>query len=101
MHADRLVAARFRRIAAIARRATVVGLAMVLLVPAARGYSQWLGWLPLWLLAMPASAWWAASGFRVAAAMPLRDARRRLRRARPQARRVAVRRGAAGLQWVA
>ena len=31
-----------------------VGLALVLTLPAARGHSEWLGWLPLWLVGMPA-----------------------------------------------
>ena len=35
-----------------------VGLVLVILVPAARGMSA-IGWLPMWLVAMPAAAWWA------------------------------------------
>lgn len=101
MPAHRTVPARFRRIAAIARRATLLGLAVVLLLPAARAHNQWLGWLSMWLVAMPASAWWAASGFRLATAEPVREGLRRLRRTRPQARRVGLRGRASGLQRVA
>jgi len=39
--------------------------ALVLLWPAARGYSQWLGWTPLWLVGMPAVAWWSLYRFRL------------------------------------
>lgn len=38
---------------------TLAGLALVLVWPAARGDHPWFGWLPLWLVAMPAVAWWA------------------------------------------
>jgi len=73
------------RLATLLRRAALVGLGAVLLLPAARGYSPWLGWMPLWLLGMPLSALWALHGFRLPrrasiAAMPRR-------RRRPQARR--------------
>jgi len=30
-----------------------VGLALVILLPAARSYSMWIGWLPYWLVAAP------------------------------------------------
>ena len=43
----------------------VVGLLAVLLVPALRGSSAWLGWWPMWLVAMPGVAWWALYRFRV------------------------------------
>ena len=68
------------------RSAAILGALAVLLVPAARGSSDWLGWLPLWLLGMPLAAWWSVSGFplpRLAAALP--------RRRRVQARRVTFR----------
>jgi hypothetical protein len=66
-------------------QALLAGLALVLVWPAARGYSEWLGWRPLWLLGMPLSAWWALHRF----PLPLRPLRRALARARPrvQARR--------------
>lgn len=35
-----------------------VGAVLVALVPATRGMSA-VGWLPMWLIAMPAAAWWA------------------------------------------
>lgn len=36
--------------------ALAMGLALVATVPAARGFSDSFGWMPLWLLGMPASA---------------------------------------------
>ena len=39
------------------------GALAVLLIPAARMNTTWLGWLPLWLVAMPAVAWWALHRF--------------------------------------
>ena len=68
------------------RRTVTLGTLAVLLLPAARGSSDWFGFLPLWLLGMPLAAWWSVSGFplpRVAAALP--------RRRRAQARRVTMR----------
>ncbi len=69
----------------LVRQALLAGLALVLVWPAARGYSEWLGWRPLWLLGMPLSAWWALHRF----PLPLRPLRRVLARVRPrvQARR--------------
>lgn len=72
--------------------ALAVGLVLVALLPAARGMSP-LGWGPLWLVGMPAAAWWAARGF----ALPKRRSRgveagrsaRPVRRTVPQARRAA------------
>jgi hypothetical protein len=70
--------------------AAAVGLVLVALLPAARGMSA-IGWLPMWLVAMPALAWWALHRFAVparggtAAAGPHRAAA--MRRATPQARR--------------
>ena len=43
------------------------GLALVLLLPAARGFSQWLGWWPMWLVGMPGVALWALHRFRLPA----------------------------------
>lgn len=64
-----------------------VGLLAVLLVPALRGSSAWLGWWPLWLVAMPGMAWWALHRFRMPQ-LPGSPARiRRSRRAGGQARR--------------
>ncbi len=44
----------------------VVALALVamLSLPAARGVSDTLGWLPFWLLALPLSAWGVARALR-------------------------------------
>jgi hypothetical protein len=41
------------------RQVALAGLALVLVWPAARGSSAWLGWLPMWLVGMPLVAWWA------------------------------------------
>ncbi|MFT4246543.1 MAG: hypothetical protein QM581_00715, partial [Pseudomonas sp.] len=45
------------------RQLVLAGLALVMVWPAARGCSPWLGWLPLWLVGMPGAAWWALHGF--------------------------------------
>ena len=47
------------------RHAIAIGTVLVVLLPAARGISDTFGWLPLWLLAMPLSAWWALHRFRL------------------------------------
>ena len=44
------------RLALMLRQWLVLGVLAVLLVPAARGSSEWLGSLPFWLLAAPACA---------------------------------------------
>jgi len=76
----------------VLRRAVLAGLALVLLVPLARASTDAVGWLPLWLVGMPAAAWWALHRFR------LPDAVRRMRpsgrRRAPQARRLRARRAA-------
>ena len=64
------------------RQLVILGALAVLLVPAARGSSTVLGWLPLWLLGMPLAAWWSLRRF------PLPKLALRLpRRRRVQARR--------------
>jgi hypothetical protein len=71
---------------ALLRRWLALGLLAVLLVPALRGSNAWLGWWPMWLVAMPAVAWWALHRFRLPPG--LRTAAARLRRPRRgQARR--------------
>jgi hypothetical protein len=72
------------------RHAVAIGAAIVLLLPAARGFSHTFGWMPLWLLAMPLCAWWALHRFR----LPAREAAdtgevapRQRRRSGTQARR--------------
>lgn len=72
------------RLVALLRRATLAGLLAVLVLPAARGYSPWLGWMPLWLIGMPLSALWALHGFRLPRRTTTAATRRRRR---PQARR--------------
>ena len=70
----------------VLRHAVVLGTLAVLCIPAARGSSLWLGWLPLWLVGMPLAAWWSVAGFplpRTTVALP--------RRRRAQARRVTMR----------
>jgi hypothetical protein len=47
------------------RALVAIGIALVLLLPAARGHHALLGWWPLWLVAMPLSAWWALHRFHV------------------------------------
>lgn len=78
------------------RHAVILGTLAVLLVPAARGSSEWLGWLPLWLVGMPLAAWWSLRGFplpRVAMRLPRRRRAQALRRSRGQ-RRLRVARAA-------
>ena len=42
---------------AVLRHAVILGTLAILFIPAARGSTQWLGWLPLWLVGLPLSAW--------------------------------------------
>ena len=78
------------------RHAIAIGTVLVGLLPAARGISDTFGWLPLWLLAMPLSAWWALHRFRLPGARLSEKAQPRAvvpsRRRRPgtQARRRAM-----------
>lgn len=53
------------RVERILRRWLALGIAAVVLVPAMRGSSEWFGWWPLWLVGMPAVAWWAVCRFRL------------------------------------
>lgn len=81
--------------------ALAIGVLLVALLPAARGMSA-VGWLPMWLVAMPGVAWWALHGFalpgrpqaRGASSVAQHSGRRRIL---PQARRSTrlVRRAAA------
>jgi hypothetical protein len=70
----------------VLRYALAIGLTLVLLLPGARGFSQTVGWLPMWLLAMPAVALWARRGFPLPK-RPRPEAPRLRRRGGPQARR--------------
>jgi hypothetical protein len=80
------------RLAAALRQLLLAGIALVLVVPAARGHSHWLGALPLWLVAMPAVSLWALHRFPLprlrgrSAGTPV-AAVARTRRRGPQARR--------------
>ena len=76
----------YRDLDACLRHLVNLGALAVLLIPAARGHSVLLGWLPLWLLGMPLAAWWSLRRFPLPAV-----ALRRPRRRRAQARRVARR----------
>lgn len=65
------------------RHAVSLGTLAVLLVPAARGSTALLGWLPLWLVGMPLAAWWSLRRFRVprlAMSLPRRRRVQALRR---------------------
>ena len=78
------------RVLRTVRQGALAGLALVLVWPAARGYSQWIGWLPLWLVGMPVAAWWALHRFRVPTVLRrVRPAA--ARRRAPQARRLRAR----------
>jgi hypothetical protein len=51
------------RIARTLRTWLTFGIAAVLLFPFARENTTWLGYLPMWLVAMPAAALWALHRF--------------------------------------
>lgn len=53
------------RLETAARLVALTGLALVLLLPGARGETYWLGWTPLWLAGMPLAAWWSLHRFRL------------------------------------
>ena len=72
------------------RRLIAWGAIAVVLLPAARGHNDWFGWMPLWLLGMPLSAWWALHRFALPRrsqpqAVPLRRRRRSIAQARRSA----------------
>jgi len=78
------------RLEDVLRYAISIGATLLLLVPAARGSSETFGWLPLWLLVMPLSAWCVVHRFRLRAATATADRRShtaRRHRSGPQARR--------------
>ncbi|MBV6808642.1 hypothetical protein KWH19_02070 [Xanthomonas campestris pv. pennamericanum] len=69
------------------RQIALAGLALVLVWPAARGSSEWIGWLPLWLVGMPMLAWWSLHRFALPS-LATRGVRRVAPRRRgPQAQR--------------
>ncbi|MEP6907167.1 MAG: hypothetical protein ABI858_04180 [Pseudoxanthomonas sp.] len=71
------------------RLALGVGIALVILLPMARGVSEWLGWMPMWLIGMPAVALWSLHRFRLPTGVRAASARgpARRRRSGAQARR--------------
>ena len=77
------------RLESLLRHAVAIGAVLVLLLPEARGSHVALGALPLWLLAMPLSAWWALHRFALPGWLPARTAAASLprRSTRVQARR--------------
>ncbi len=81
------------RVERVVRALLLVGLALVLLLPGARGHSQWLGWAPLWLVGMPAAAWGSLHRFRLpqrqASALGSRPPARRRRPGSQACRRAA------------
>ncbi|MGV8944653.1 hypothetical protein [Thermomonas sp.] len=67
------------------RHVVILGTLSVLLIPDARGSSDLIGWLPLWLMGMPMAAWWSLRRFplpRLALRMPRRRRVQALRRTR-------------------
>ena len=70
------------------RQAVILGTLAVLLIPAARGSSEWLGWLPLWLVGMPLAAWWSLRGFPLPAVAVRLPRRRRVQATRRSVRRL-------------
>lgn len=48
------------RLEVVLRHVVAVGVVVLLLVPEARGSDPVIGWLPMWLFAMPVCAWWMA-----------------------------------------
>ncbi|MBF6025188.1 hypothetical protein [Lysobacter niastensis] len=81
-----------RRVEHVLHYVVALGAMLVMLLPAARGFSDTFGWMPLWLLAMPLSAWWALHRFRMPASRQPRGVAAPVRRRRPgtQARRRAL-----------
>ncbi|KGK56509.1 hypothetical protein FHR47_001605 [Xanthomonas arboricola] len=69
------------------RQVALAGLALVLVWPAARGYSEWIGWLPLWLVGMPMLAWWSLHRFALPTLVRPGARRATPRRRGPQAQR--------------
>jgi hypothetical protein len=70
------------------RHVVALAAVTVLVVPLARGSSEWFGALPLWLVGMPLLSWWALHRFRLPHRPPApTPAPRRRRRHAVQARR--------------
>ncbi len=61
-----------------------LGLLALLMLPAARGFNEWVGWLPFWLLLAPASSLMVLQRSRIGHwlhTQPVQPALRRRRRA--------------------
>ncbi|TBV69945.1 hypothetical protein [Pseudoxanthomonas winnipegensis] len=90
-HAARTASHADPRLELTLRTIALTGLALVVLLPAARGSTEALGWTPLWLAGLPLVAWWSLHRFRLpswpAPAPPAIDAVPRRRRGGQQARR--------------
>ena len=73
------------------RVALALGVVLVLLLPMARSHSEWLGWVPMWLVGMPGVALWSLHRFRLPARITnprdARSASARRRKPGTQARR--------------
>ena len=65
------------------RVALALGVVLVLLLPMARSHSEWLGWVPMWLVGMPGVALWSLHRFR----LPYRIGKHRARSTAPVRRR--------------
>ena len=76
------------------RVALALGVVLVLLLPMARSHSEWLGWVPMWLVGMPGGALWSLHRFRLPARITnprdARSASARRRKPGMQARRRAM-----------
>jgi hypothetical protein len=75
------------RLEAVLRYAVAIGAVLVVLLPDARGSSELMGWLPLWLLGMPSVAWWVVHRFSRGGRALRGRADGIRRRPQPQARR--------------
>ena len=85
---------RFRQRAAILLAGWIsLGLMALLMIPAARGFNEWVGWLPFWLLLAPFCSLLVLQRSRIARWLQARPARPALPRRRhaAQARRPARR----------
>lgn len=85
---------RFQRHASILLTGWIsLGLLALLMLPAARGFNEWIGWLPFWLLLAPASSLLMLHRSPIAQWLRARPARQTAQRRRQvaQARRPARR----------
>ena len=73
------------------RQIVIIGTLAVLLIPAARGSTALLGWMPLWLVGMPMAAWWSLRRFPLTRVVLQMPRRRRVQAMRRSSARHAVR----------